>query len=174
VVLNSLAGEFIPASLKTLRPYGRFLEIGKRDIYADAKLGLFPFRNNLSYFAIDLGKMIADRHPAIPRMFMKIMEQFARSQLVPPPTGWLPIGKVVEGFKRMSRAEHIGKIVFQVRDDVEPWRGINREFRGNYGRGVSVRCGREIFRKILSSPHTCDRVPVGLKATCHFEGHDSA
>ena len=31
VVLNALAGDFIPASLGLLRPFGRFLEIGKRD-----------------------------------------------------------------------------------------------------------------------------------------------
>ena len=39
IVLNSLAGEAIPLSLSTLRSYGRFLEIGKRDIYENTRLG---------------------------------------------------------------------------------------------------------------------------------------
>ena len=37
VVLNSLAGEYIPASLSLLRYRSRFLEIGKRDILSDSK-----------------------------------------------------------------------------------------------------------------------------------------
>ena len=54
IVLNSLSGEYIPKSLSTLAPYGRFLEIGKTDIYLNRSLDLYPFYNNLSYFAIDL------------------------------------------------------------------------------------------------------------------------
>ena len=53
VVLNSLAGEAITKSLQCLRPFGRFLEIGKRDLYGNSQIGLRPFRNNLSYFGID-------------------------------------------------------------------------------------------------------------------------
>ena len=36
---------------------GRFVEIGKRDIYGDTRLGLFPFRRNLTFYAVDLGLM---------------------------------------------------------------------------------------------------------------------
>ena len=42
VVLNSLAGEAIPKSLGLLRRFGRFLEIGKRDLYANTRLGAAP------------------------------------------------------------------------------------------------------------------------------------
>ena len=41
--------------------HGRFLEIGKRDIYQNSQLGLGPFRKNLSYFAIDLVRMFDER-----------------------------------------------------------------------------------------------------------------
>lgn len=49
IVLNSLAGEAIAKGISALRHYGRFLEIGKRDIYQNGQLGLLPFRNNLSF-----------------------------------------------------------------------------------------------------------------------------
>ena len=58
VVLNSLTGDAIAHSLSVLAPYGRFLEIGKRDIYQNRQIGLAPFRKNLSYFAVDLARMI--------------------------------------------------------------------------------------------------------------------
>ena len=47
-VLNSLAGEFIPKSLAVLAPFGRFLEIGKVDVYGNSKVGLAAFKNNIS------------------------------------------------------------------------------------------------------------------------------
>jgi len=47
VVLNSLAGEYIPAGLGLLRYRGRFLEIGKRDILSDSKIGHRHFRTIL-------------------------------------------------------------------------------------------------------------------------------
>ena len=50
VVLNSLAGEAINLNLRVLKPFGRFLELGKRDFYENTKIGLRPFRNNISYF----------------------------------------------------------------------------------------------------------------------------
>ena len=42
-MLNSLPGEAIPRGIAALAVGGRFLEIGKRDIYADASLGLHAF-----------------------------------------------------------------------------------------------------------------------------------
>ena len=63
VVLNSLPGEVIPKSLGLLRAYGRFLEIGKTDIYQNRQIGLAPFQNNLSYFAIDLDRMLRELAP---------------------------------------------------------------------------------------------------------------
>ena len=61
IVLNSLSGEAIPKSLSILRPYGRFLEIGKRDIYEDSRLGLRPFRKNLAFFSVALDRLCAQR-----------------------------------------------------------------------------------------------------------------
>ncbi|MEM1305390.1 MAG: zinc-binding dehydrogenase, partial [Planctomycetota bacterium] len=61
VVLNSLPGEAITKSFAVLRAYGRFLEIGKTDIYQDRKIGLLPFQDNLSYHAIDLDRVLRQR-----------------------------------------------------------------------------------------------------------------
>ncbi|MBA2681995.1 MAG: polyketide synthase dehydratase domain-containing protein, partial [Ktedonobacteraceae bacterium] len=49
VVLNSLTGEAMARSLSILAPYGRFLEIGKKDIYQQGHLDLSPFKKGLSY-----------------------------------------------------------------------------------------------------------------------------
>ncbi len=40
-------------SIEVLKPFGRFLELGKRDYYGNTRIGLRPFRQNLTYFGID-------------------------------------------------------------------------------------------------------------------------
>ena len=50
------------AGLELLAFGGRFIEIGKRDIYGDTRLGLFPFRRNLSFYGVDLALM-SHTHP---------------------------------------------------------------------------------------------------------------
>jgi NADPH:quinone reductase-like Zn-dependent oxidoreductase len=64
VVLNSVAGDAIHKGLSILRPYGRFVELGKRDFYANSKLGLQPFCNNIQFFGVDLDRLLVDR-PAL-------------------------------------------------------------------------------------------------------------
>ena len=54
LVLNSLAGDAIDKGLSILRPYGRFIEIGKTDIYKNRKIGMRPLRKNISMFVVDL------------------------------------------------------------------------------------------------------------------------
>ena len=151
VVLNSLAGEFIPASLRLLRPQGRFIEIGKRDLLADTALGLAPFLRNLSFAAFDLGQIVDARLPQVPRMFDELMDLFARGELVPPPTLAFPLERVAEGFRHMARARHIGKIVFEMRADADGRSDMARHFEEKYGAGVSVEFGRETFRRVLGS-----------------------
>ena len=61
VVLNSLAGEAMERSIGCLREFGRFVELGKRDYVSNTHIGLRPFRNNISYFGVDLAQLMADR-----------------------------------------------------------------------------------------------------------------
>ena len=49
IVLNSLTGAAQRAGFELLADGGRFVEIGKRDIYGERRLGMFPFRRNLTF-----------------------------------------------------------------------------------------------------------------------------
>ncbi|MDP5209829.1 SDR family NAD(P)-dependent oxidoreductase [Microbulbifer sp. 2205BS26-8] len=117
LVLNSLADEFIPASLKLLSPYGRFLEIGKADIYANTPLGLYPFRKNLSFFAIDLGRMFHECPQRVQGTLKAVMAAFAKRHLTPLPIQGFDIDEAEDAFRTMAQAKHIGKIVFAMRQE---------------------------------------------------------
>jgi myxalamid-type polyketide synthase MxaB len=111
LVLNSLAGEFIPKSLSVLAPYGRFLEIGKIDIYQDTKLGLSPFQKNLSYFAIDLDRLIRERPELLRSLFLELIGYFQEGKLKPLPHTIFPLQEAVSAFRYMAQRKNIGKVV---------------------------------------------------------------
>jgi acyl transferase domain-containing protein/thioesterase domain-containing protein/acyl carrier protein len=117
LVLNSLAGEAIAAGISTLATGGRFLEIGKRDIYQNSKIGLRPLRNNISFFVIDLAQLMREDPPLVASMLRRLMPMFASGKLHPLPFRVFRASQVVSAFRHMSQARHIGKIVLSMEND---------------------------------------------------------
>jgi acyl transferase domain-containing protein/acyl carrier protein len=117
VVLNSLAGEAIPAGLSLLRAGGRFLELGRRDIYHNAQLGLRPFHNNLSFHAIDLALLIQNRPSYMGSVLREVMHNFEGQSQSPLPLHSFSMGEVASAFRFMAQAKHIGKVVVRVKGE---------------------------------------------------------
>ena len=111
VVLNSLAGEAIRRNLRVLRPFGRFLELGKRDFFENTPIGLRPFKDNISYFGIDADQLLTARAQLASRLFRELMVLFREGVLTPLPHRVFPAERVVDAFRVMQQARHVGKIV---------------------------------------------------------------
>ncbi len=111
VVLNSLPGAAIPASLGLLRAYGRFLEIGKTDIYQNRMIGLAPFQDNLSYFAIDLDRMLRQRPEYIRVLFADVMKRFHTGDYGPVALTEFRGEQIADAFRYMAQRKNIGKVV---------------------------------------------------------------
>jgi len=111
VVLNSLAGEAINQNLRVLKPFGRFIELGKRDFYENTKVGLRPFRNNLSYFGVDSDQLMSELPGLTGELFTEMMALFADGTLSPLPYIAFGSDRVVEAFRYMQQARQIGKVV---------------------------------------------------------------
>ena len=116
VVLNSLAGAAIPASLSLLKPGGRFVEIGKRDIQENVSLGLQPFHNNLSFFALDLDRLLAQRPDMAQKLLDTVLSQFSNGTLTPIPCQLFPVSRASDALRHIAKARQIGKIVLDMRD----------------------------------------------------------
>lgn len=110
-VLNSLPGEAIATGLSVLKVGGRFLEIGKRDIYADAALGLYPFRNNLALFAIDLDQLFKQQPQVMGDMLRKLAHRFENGELQPLPVQSYSAEDTKAAYRFMQQGKHIGKVV---------------------------------------------------------------
>jgi NADPH:quinone reductase-like Zn-dependent oxidoreductase/NADP-dependent 3-hydroxy acid dehydrogenase YdfG/acyl carrier protein len=122
VVLNSLAGEAIRRNLRVLKPFGRFLELGKRDFFENTPIGLRPFKDNISYFGIDADQLLTGRPQLAARLFREVMTLFREGALTPLPSRVFPAERVVDAFRVMQQARHIGKVVVSLahaRPDVE-------------------------------------------------------
>jgi acyl transferase domain-containing protein len=117
VVLNSLSGDFIAASLRALRPGGCFLEIGKRGIWTEAQAAqLVP---GIRYHVYDLGaRAHADRSLMRP-ILNEIVGAFADGSLRPLPVETFELEEVGDAMRHMAQAKHVGKIVLRVSANVE-------------------------------------------------------
>lgn len=113
VVLNSLAGDAMIRSLDCLRPFGRFVELGKRDFYSNTFVGLRPMRRNLSYFGVDVDQLIGHQRELAERLFREVFELFAKGILTPLPHRAFTATHVSEAFHLMQRSAHIGKVVIE-------------------------------------------------------------
>ena len=114
VILNSLAGEAIPRGISILRSYGRFLEIGKRDIYQDKAIGLHAFHKNLSFFAIDVDRLCAERPQLVGEMLRETAGRIASGAWRALPRHEFPVAGVEDAFRFMAQARHMGKVVLRM------------------------------------------------------------
>ncbi|KDE97471.1 polyketide synthase [Mycolicibacterium aromaticivorans JS19b1 = JCM 16368] len=114
IVLNSLTGASQRAGVDLLAFGGRFVEIGKKDIYGDTRLGLFPFRKNLSFYGVDLALM-ATTHPAQIRELLNTVYRMTAEGVLPQPeTTHYPLADAATAIRVMGAAEHTGKLLLSV------------------------------------------------------------
>jgi len=118
VVLNSLSGELINKSLEVLAPFGRMVELGKKDLVEGGSLSLTAFNNSLSFCAVDLDRMLGLRPDLTNSLLDDIGVHFANKTFRPLPLSVYPAADVSEAFKFMGRARHMGKVVIDF--DAQP------------------------------------------------------
>ncbi len=119
VVLNSLAGQAMERSIGLLQPFGRFVELGKRDYLANTPVGLRPFRRNLSYFGVDLDQMLLSRPDVWRKLFGDVLEGFGQGDFAPLPYTVFESADIVEAIRLMQQSGHVGKIL--VRPPPQDW-----------------------------------------------------
>lgn len=114
IVLNSLPGESQRAGLELLAPGGRFIEIGKKDIYGGTWLGLSPFRRNLSFFAVDLAQMCVTAPARVQAVLSRVMRLAGEDRLTLPGIATYSLDDAASAIRLVSSAGHTGKLVLTV------------------------------------------------------------
>ncbi len=135
VVLNSLSGALIEKGLKCLGPYGRFIELGKRDIHDNAAVGLKALKANISFHVVDVAALIENRPEIAARLLSEIVAMVEAGEIQPLPARNFSAQAVVEAFQYFGAGRHIGKNVVSVGD-------ANLPVRSGMANGAALdRCG---------------------------------
>jgi acyl transferase domain-containing protein/NADPH:quinone reductase-like Zn-dependent oxidoreductase/acyl carrier protein len=113
VVLNSLAGVAMERSLALLSPFGRFIELGKRDFAEGRRTGLGAFRRNISYFAVDADALPRARPALAEALLRDIAARLADGALAPLPYRTFPAEEAEAAFRQLQASSHIGKLVIR-------------------------------------------------------------
>ncbi|MGW7052615.1 SDR family NAD(P)-dependent oxidoreductase [Streptomyces sp. NPDC054887] len=111
IVLNSLTGPAQAAGLDLLAHRGRFLELGKRDVYANTRLGLLPFRRNVTFAGVDILMMMRQDPGPLAEGYRELAGMLADGTLPLLPVTDHPVAEASSAFHTMASARHTGKLV---------------------------------------------------------------
>ncbi|MFC6004083.1 SDR family NAD(P)-dependent oxidoreductase, partial [Streptomonospora nanhaiensis] len=111
VVLNCLTGRAQRAGLEALAVGGRFVELGKRDIYAGNGIDPAPFRRNIVFASVDLQALAAGRPAFMAGLLAEVADEIAAGRAPRVPVTARPYAEAPAAFRTMAAAQHIGKLV---------------------------------------------------------------
>ena len=111
IILNTLSGPAMTASLAVLAPHGRFIEIGKTGVLNHGLIDPNRFDRNRSYHPIDLAQFIEEQPDRAGAMLQIIVDMAADGSIRPLPYRAYPLAEAREAFRFMSQARHMGKLV---------------------------------------------------------------
>lgn len=120
VVINSLTGEAMLASWDCIARYGRFVEIGKKDIIANSRLPMHPFAKNATFVGFDLETFYAEQPIQMKADLEALLDMFAKKKLhVQHPLHIYSIADIQEAFRLLASGQSAGKLVLEVSEDTQ-------------------------------------------------------
>ena len=114
IVLNSLAGEAIQRGVQILAPGGRFIELGKKDVHADANLGLAALAKSASFAVVDLDLNLKLQPAKYRKLLQEILQRVADGDLEVLPVTEFSLQDAADAFRLMASGRHTGKIVISI------------------------------------------------------------
>lgn len=117
LVLNSLAGDLLQASVRCLACNGRFLEIGKFDLANDTSLGMSFFLKNSTFHGVLLDQLFDVTNEVVTQVDELVREGMVNGAIQPLPATVFNEQQVEQAFRFMATGKHIGKVVIKLREE---------------------------------------------------------
>ncbi|KAK2765219.1 Type I Iterative PKS [Arachnomyces sp. PD_36] len=118
VVLNSLSREALRQSWECVAPFGRFIEIGKKDLQAGGKLDMTPFLRNITFTGVDLLSLAENKPRVIQELLRETMELWTEKKIKGAhPTTVLGYSELESGLRMLQAGKQMGKIVFAPKEN---------------------------------------------------------
>ncbi|KAI2922579.1 hypothetical protein CBS147343_2171 [Aspergillus niger] len=104
--------------LEQRRRRGRFVELGKKDILANAKLPMRRFLKNVTYSCFDLALLQQDHQRGSRASLETVMSLMNEGKLTPQdPTHVYGVGEIEKAYRHMQSGKNFGKIVIEMRKE---------------------------------------------------------
>ena len=109
VVLNSLKGDWVDASFQALATGGRFIELGKIEIWNRSQAQ--ERRPDAAYLPFDLLEVAAAEPQLVRQLLIDFLADLEQGAYQPIPIELYPISAVPDAFRLLAQARHRGKVV---------------------------------------------------------------
>ncbi|KAI1636396.1 putative polyketide synthase [Biscogniauxia mediterranea] len=120
VVINSLTGSLMHASWGCVANFGRFIEVGKRELLDNGKLDMHVFLRNVSFTAFDLSDFLLSDDPfhrdTCARLLEDAISMYRSGEISPAPITKFSAADVSKAYRYFSSSDRIGKIVISLDD----------------------------------------------------------
>jgi acyl transferase domain-containing protein/NADPH:quinone reductase-like Zn-dependent oxidoreductase/SAM-dependent methyltransferase len=113
VLLNSLSGEALRKSWEIIAPFGRFIEIGKKDSQGGGRIELTPFLRQALMASVELPMMMRYKPLVFRRLIGQTVKLFEEGKIKEAkPTQVMNYEKIEEALRVLQSGRGMGKIVF--------------------------------------------------------------
>ncbi|KAI5918405.1 polyketide synthase, partial [Camillea tinctor] len=119
VVLNSLVGDLMHSSWEScLADFGRFVEVGKRELIDAGRLDMRVFLKNATFTAFDLSELFYAKDPynrAIwDRLMVETLDLYRAGKIDPLPSRVFDITQVSQAYRFFGNKDRVGKVVISM------------------------------------------------------------
>jgi len=114
MVLNSLAGDKLQASIRLLAQHGRFLEIGKFDLAKNSALGMSAFLKNVTFHGILVDSLFEQDNAEWFKIYQLVQEGIRSGVVRPLNSTIFEKHQIEEAFRFMAQGKHMGKVLVKV------------------------------------------------------------
>ncbi|KAI0143582.1 putative polyketide synthase [Xylariaceae sp. FL1272] len=112
VIINSLSGNLLQETWAVIADFGRFVEIGKRDLLQNSYLGMRPFDRNVTFSGVDLRTRFLSRPQDHKTCLGELMNLLERGVIQPiRPVNTYPLSQLATGMRKLQSGQNIGKII---------------------------------------------------------------
>lgn len=146
IVLNSLKDEYIHRNLEILSKNGRYIEIGKIDIWSKSQMK--DVRPDVDYFVFDLGDDISSDKVLYKKLLLKITKRFVDQKLKPIPITSFDIEEATSAFQYLAQAKNIGKVVLSLPEINEVQSSVISETKNYLITGGLGSLGLKVAKKL--------------------------
>ncbi|KAI0096597.1 polyketide synthase-like protein [Nemania sp. FL0031] len=121
VVINSLTGDLMHDSWRCLAPFGRFVEVGKRELVDDGRLEMSVFASSATFTAFDLSDMYFQDgeyyEKVVTRLVEDVFELYRANQIQAVPIKQYDVADIVQAYRFFSSKDRIGKVVVSLENE---------------------------------------------------------